>query len=68
MEWTKENLSEDSKEYLSLLPMTIKMDGMFLTHSSPAHPHNFTYIFPNSEKAIHEAFSSMVYKLARLFV
>ncbi len=63
MEWTKKNLSEESKEYLSLLPMTIKMDGMLLTHSSPSHPYNFTYIFPNSDTAIHEAFSSMVYKL-----
>lgn len=63
MEWTKRHLSDESKEFLSLLPMTIKMDGMFFTHSSPSRPHTFTYLFPNSEKAINEAFSSMVYKL-----
>lgn len=63
MEWTKKHISDKAKEYLSLLPMTIKMDGMFFCHSSPARPYAFTYIFPNSDKAIQEAFSSMVYKI-----
>ncbi len=63
MEWTKKMLSEESKKYLSLLPMTIEMDGMLFTHSSPANPSSFVYIFPNSEKAILEAFSSMVHRI-----
>jgi len=63
IEWTKENLSEKSKEYLKTLPLTIQLDGLFFTHSSPAQPKNFVYIFPNSEKAIVEAFSSLVHKL-----
>lgn len=63
MEWTKKMLSEESKKYLSLLPMSVKMDGMLFTHSSPASPASFIYIFPNSEKAILEAFSSMVHHI-----
>ncbi len=63
IEWTKKKLSKESKKYLSLLPMTIEMGGMLFAHSSPASPSNFVYIFPNSEKAILEAFSSMVYKI-----
>lgn len=63
MEWTKKKLSKKSKKYLSLLPLTIRMDRILFTHSSPACPADFVYIFPNSEKAIIEAFSSMVHKL-----
>lgn len=63
MEWTKARLSEESKKYLASLPLTIKMDKMFFTHSSPANPSEYTYIFPNSEHAILQAFSSMVYKI-----
>lgn len=63
MEWTKKKLSEESKKYLSLLPLTIEMDGMLFTHSSPASPKSFIYIFPNSEKAILSAFSSMVHHI-----
>ena len=63
IEWTKENLSEKSKEFLKTLPLTIQIGGLFFMHSSPVQPRNFIYIFPNSEKAIIEAFSAMVHKL-----
>ncbi len=63
MEWTKKKLSEDSKDYLSSLPISIQMDKMFFVHSSPCKPNDFIYIFPNSGDAISEAFSSMVYRL-----
>ncbi len=60
MEWTKKHLSESSKEYLLSLPLTVQMDGIFFTHSSPVEPEKFKYIFPNSRNAIHTAFSAMV--------
>ena len=60
MEWTKKNLSDSSYDYLESLDLSIQIDGMIFTHSSPAVPENFTYIFPNSIVAIREAFSSMV--------
>ena len=63
MEWTKARLSEKSKKYLASLPLTIELDKMFFTHSSPANPEEYIYIFPNSEQAILQAFSSMVLKV-----
>lgn len=63
MEWTKSKLSEESKKYLASLPLTIEMDKMFFTHASPANPEEYMYIFPNSEQAILQAFSSMVFKI-----
>lgn len=63
MEWTKKNISKESKEYLSFLPLCSQMNGMVFTHSSPACPEDFVYIFPNSESAILDAFGSMVQRL-----
>lgn len=63
MEWTKKNLTERSKKFLSFLPLTIQMDKMLFTHSSPAKPEEFNYIFPNSKRAILEAFHAMVHKI-----
>ncbi len=63
MEWTKKQLSESSKEYLGSLPLSVQMDKMLFTHSSPVKPKNFIYIFPNSDIAIQDAFGSMVYRL-----
>lgn len=63
MEWTKKKLSEESKKYLASLPISVQMEKMFFVHSSPCRSKDFIYIFPNSENAIAEAFSSMVYRL-----
>ncbi|NLG16624.1 MAG: metallophosphoesterase family protein [Fibrobacter sp.] len=63
MEWTKQNLSQKSKDFLKSLPLTIEKDGMFFTHSSPSNPQDWVYVFPDSEEAIFEAFNSLVYKL-----
>ncbi|MFW5960805.1 MAG: metallophosphoesterase family protein, partial [Chitinivibrionales bacterium] len=63
MEWTRKQLSQDSIEYLGSLPLSIRMDSIFFTHSSPADPDKFTYIFFNSASAISDAFSSMVNRI-----
>jgi predicted phosphodiesterase len=64
MEWTKKHLSDVAREYLTSLPITLKMDGMFFTHSSPSNPQDFTrYVFPDSDEAIFEAFSSLVHRV-----
>lgn len=63
MEWTRLNLSDESRDYIASLPLSIELDSMVFTHSSPANPEQFTYIFPNSEEAIKDAFSSMVQKI-----
>jgi len=63
MEWTKDHLSDESYEYLESLDISIQIDGMIFTHSSPAVPEDFTYIFPTSIVAIREAFESMVCKI-----
>jgi predicted phosphodiesterase len=64
MEWTKKHLSDASREYLATLPIILKMDGMFFTHASPSNPHDFTrYVFPDSDEAIFEAFSSLVHRV-----
>lgn len=60
MDWTKGVLSTTSKEYLASLPLTIKIDGMFLTHASPASPDRFPYVFADSHDAILRAFDTMV--------
>jgi predicted phosphodiesterase len=63
MEWTKQNLSENDKEFLRSLPLTIEKDNMFFTHSSPSNPHDWAYVFPDSEEAVFEAFNSLVFQL-----
>jgi len=62
MAWTQQNLSDSSRDYLASLPLSIELDSMLFTHSSPARPENFTYVFPNSDEAIREAFANMVFK------
>lgn len=63
MEWTKSKLSQGSKQYLASLPLTMQMDKMFFVHASPVRPSDFIYLFPNSERAIVQAFATMVHKL-----
>lgn len=63
MEWTKQNISENAKKFLSTLPLTIEKDNMFFTHSSPSNPQDWAYVFPDSEDSVFEAFSSLVYHI-----
>jgi predicted phosphodiesterase len=63
MEWTKQNISENAKEFLRSLPLTIEKDNMFFTHSSPSNPRDWAYVFPDSEEAVFEAFNSLVFQL-----
>jgi predicted phosphodiesterase len=63
MEWTKQNLSEKAKNFLSSLPLTVEKDNMFFTHSSPSNPQDWAYVFPDSEEAVFEAFNSLVFPL-----
>lgn len=63
MEWTKQNISEKAKDFLRTLPLTIEQDSMFFTHSSPSNPQDWAYVFPDSEEAVFEAFSSLVHRL-----
>ncbi len=63
MEWTKQNISEKAKEFLSSFPLTIEKDNMFFTHSSPSNPQDWAYVFPDSEEAVFEAFNSLVFHL-----
>jgi predicted phosphodiesterase len=63
MEWTRNHLSDKAKEFLATLPLTIEKDGIFITHSSPSNPHDWIYVFPDSEDAVFEAFNSLVFRL-----
>ncbi|MFP4416877.1 MAG: metallophosphoesterase family protein [Chitinispirillaceae bacterium] len=64
MEWTKKHLSDNARKFLTTLPLKIEMDDMFFTHSSPCNPQDFSqYVFPDSDEAIFEAFSSLVRKV-----
>ncbi len=64
MEWTKQNISEESQQFLESLPVSMQMDGMFFAHASPSDPNDFSrYIFPDSEENIFEAFSSLVHQV-----
>lgn len=63
MEWTKKNISEKAKEFISSLSLTIEKDNMFFTHSSPSNPRDWSYVFPDSEDAVFEAFNSLAFQL-----
>jgi diadenosine tetraphosphatase ApaH/serine/threonine PP2A family protein phosphatase len=63
MEWTKENIAREGLRYLRSLPLSFEFDGMFFTHSSPSNPHEWAYIFPDSDDAIFEAFNSVTHKV-----
>ncbi len=63
MEWTKKNLSVESKEFLSSLPLSLELEDMFLAHSSPCNTEQWPYIFPDNEYAVFEAFNKIVHWL-----
>jgi len=59
LEWTKQRLNDAGREFLNSLPLTVDIDGIFLTHASPSDPEKFTYVFPDNEYSVFEAFSSL---------
>ncbi len=59
MEWTKHALSEKAKQFLGSLPLTFEDAGVFFAHASPNNSEEWNYVFPDSESAIFEAFSSL---------
>jgi predicted phosphodiesterase len=63
MEWTRKNISENAKKFLSSLPLNIERDGIYFTHSSPSSAQDWIYVFPDSEEAVFEAFNSLVHRL-----
>jgi len=63
MEWTKKNISDRAMEYLKSLPLTVTLESMFFTHSSPSNPQDWSYVFPDSEETVFEAFNSLVHPL-----
>ncbi|KMQ50204.1 metallophosphatase [Chitinispirillum alkaliphilum] len=63
MEWTKRHISDKDKNFLASLPLTVEENGMFFTHSSPSNPRDWSYVFPDSEEAVFEAFNSLMYHL-----
>ncbi len=44
IEWTREQLSEEERDYLAELPLTIQLEDVCLVHSSPHCPGEFSYI------------------------
>ncbi|MBD3419401.1 MAG: metallophosphoesterase [Chitinivibrionales bacterium] len=64
MEWTKKNLSEKSKDYLASLPLTVRRENLFFSHSSPSTREPWAYVFPDSELAVYEAFSALTCQLS----
>ncbi|MFP4163274.1 MAG: metallophosphoesterase family protein [Chitinispirillaceae bacterium] len=63
IEWTKHHLGSSEKEFLETLPLTVEIDDMFFTHSSPSNPRDWAYVFPDSEDAVFEAFNSLVHRV-----
>lgn len=63
MEWTKEHISSESRLFLETLPLAVEIEDMFFTHSSPSTREPWTYVFPDSELAVFEAFNSLSHRL-----
>ncbi len=63
MEWTKEHIDTEGLKYLRSLQLSLELDSMFFTHSSPSNPREWAYVFPDSDDAIFEAFNSLTHKV-----
>lgn len=47
--WTQKNLTEENKNLLQILPMTISEDSILFVHSSPKNPEEWNYILTMGE-------------------
>jgi predicted phosphodiesterase len=63
MEWTRNNISDNAKKFLSSLPLSLERNGIYFTHSSPSSTQDWIYVFPDSEEAVFEAFNSLTHRL-----
>jgi diadenosine tetraphosphatase ApaH/serine/threonine PP2A family protein phosphatase len=63
MEWTKRNISDHDRAFLSAMPLTAEKGDMFFVHASPCEPEKFSYVFPDNEYSVVEAFGSLTHKL-----
>ncbi|MBL7958649.1 metallophosphoesterase family protein [bacterium] len=43
--WTREQISEDNLDFLSLLPYTHKLNDIYFVHSTPQEPEEWHYVF-----------------------
>ncbi|KAB2881391.1 metallophosphoesterase family protein [bacterium] len=43
--WTREQISEDNLNFLSLLPYTHKLNDIYFVHSTPQEPEEWHYVF-----------------------
>ncbi len=50
--YTRELLSEENYEWLKRLPMTNKIEDVLLVHASPSEPHEWKYIFTQTDAQI----------------
>jgi len=64
IEWTRERLTKDDKEYLMALPLTFEHDDLFFTHSSPAEPSKFSYVLPDNEESVFNAFKNLTHRIS----
>ncbi len=44
IEWTREQLTDESREFLLSLPLKTEVDGFTIVHSTPYNPHEWNYI------------------------
>jgi predicted phosphodiesterase len=47
--WTHSVLSDEEQEYLSTLPFTAEVEGLWLVHGSPREPEEFHYILSSAD-------------------
>jgi predicted phosphodiesterase len=63
MEWTRNSISDGAKRFLASLPLNIEKNGIYFTHASPSTAQDWSYVFPDSEEAVFEAFNSLVHRI-----
>ncbi len=63
MEWTKQNISDKDRQYLASLPLSVEQEQMLFTHASPARLGQWSYVFPDNEEAVVDAFNNLNHKL-----
>lgn len=54
--WTRDNLSEEQREYLITLPMREEVEEFTVVHSSLDSPENWPYVFHQEDAEAHFAF------------
>lgn len=61
IQWTDKQLSEDNRQYIKNLPLTLSNDSVFCVHSTPITPEKWGYIFSREDANRHlEAFDEPI--------